>query len=70
MSRPSGLQSLSVAFFNYRTWCLMIVYAFSFGVELTIVNLIAEYLFDQFDLDLNIAGLLGSLFGLMNLFLL
>eukprot|EP00212_Chloropicon_laureae_P002384 CAMPEP_0197489770 /NCGR_PEP_ID=MMETSP1311-20131121/4481_1 /TAXON_ID=464262 /ORGANISM="Genus nov. species nov., Strain RCC856" /LENGTH=229 /DNA_ID=CAMNT_0043034149 /DNA_START=17 /DNA_END=706 /DNA_ORIENTATION=+ len=31
-------------------------------------NIIAPYLFDQFNLNLEIAGALGSLFGLMNIF--
>jgi MFS transporter, NNP family, nitrate/nitrite transporter len=44
------------------------MYGFCFGVELTINNIIVSYLFDQFGLKLSIAGVLGSLFGLMNLF--
>lgn len=51
-----------------RTWCLVALYGFCFGIELTVNNIITTYLFDQFDLDLTIAGLIGSLFGLMNLF--
>merc|ERR1719502_2673682 len=31
-------------------------------------NIIAPYLFDQFNLNIQIAGVLGSCFGLMNLF--
>eukprot|EP01024_Parvocaulis_polyphysoides_P062072 TRINITY_DN6994_c0_g3_i3.p2 TRINITY_DN6994_c0_g3~~TRINITY_DN6994_c0_g3_i3.p2 ORF type:complete len:280 (-),score=42.80 TRINITY_DN6994_c0_g3_i3:200-922(-) len=31
-------------------------------------NIITSYLFDQFDLDLTIAGTLGACFGLMNIF--
>eukprot|EP00951_Prasinocladus_malaysianus_P020017 scaffold163060_cov35-Prasinocladus_malaysianus.AAC.1 len=31
-------------------------------------NVVTPYFYDQFGLPLNIAGLLGSLFGLMNLF--
>ena len=49
-------------------WCLTITYGFCFGVELTMNNIIVTYLFDQFGVSLPIAGLLGSLFGLMNLF--
>jgi MFS transporter, NNP family, nitrate/nitrite transporter len=47
---------------------MTIVYAFCFGVELTINNIIVSYLFDQFGLKLSTAGILGSLFGLMNIF--
>jgi MFS transporter, NNP family, nitrate/nitrite transporter len=47
---------------------MTVVYGFCFGVELTMNNIIVTYLFDQFGLSLTIAGVLGSLFGLMNLF--
>jgi MFS transporter, NNP family, nitrate/nitrite transporter len=50
-----------------RTWCLTVGYGFCFGVELTMNNIIVTYLFDQFGLSLAISGVLGSLFGLMNL---
>lgn len=50
-----------------RTWCLTITYGFCFGIELTMNNIIVQYLFDQFGVSLTIAGLLGSLFGLMNI---
>ena len=51
-----------------RMWCLTITYGFCFGVELTMNNIIVTYLFDQFGVSLTIAGVLGSMFGLMNLF--
>ena len=51
-----------------RMWCLTITYGFCFGVELTMNNIIVTYLFDQFGVSLTVAGILGSLFGLMNLF--
>jgi hypothetical protein len=37
-------------------------------VELTINNIIVAYFFDQFGLSLEIAGIVGAVFGLMNLF--
>ena len=52
---------------NYRAWILALTYGYSFGVELTVDNNIVEYLYDQFGLSLNVAGALGSIFGLMNL---
>ncbi|WP_259781070.1 NarK family nitrate/nitrite MFS transporter [Aestuariispira ectoiniformans] len=51
-----------------RVWALFIVYAACFGVELTINNIAAIYFFDRFELDLQTAGLIAGLFGLMNIF--
>lgn len=53
---------------NYRLWVLTLTYGYCFGVELTMNNIVVQYFFDQFDLNLSISGLLGSMFGLMNLF--
>lgn len=47
---------------------LLILYGMCFGIELTMNNVVVTYLFDQFDLDLTVAGVIGALFGLMNLF--
>jgi MFS transporter, NNP family, nitrate/nitrite transporter len=49
-------------------WALLVAYAACFGVELTVNNLAAIYFFDRFELSLAGAGLIASLFGLMNLF--
>ncbi|EFJ43737.1 hypothetical protein VOLCADRAFT_83071 [Volvox carteri f. nagariensis] len=53
---------------NYRAWILALTYGYSFGVELTVDNIITEYFYDQFGLSLKVAGALGAIFGLMNLF--
>ncbi len=53
---------------DYRVWALFFVYAACFGVELTINNIAAIYYFDKFTLDLQTAGLIAGLFGLMNIF--
>nr|CAD60538.1 NRT2;3 protein [Chlamydomonas reinhardtii] len=53
---------------NYRSWILALTYGYSFGVELTVDNIIVEYMFDQFGLSLTVAGALGGMFGMMNLF--
>jgi len=53
---------------NYRTWILVLNYAFCFGVELTVNNIITPYFVDQFGLKQVIAGTIGGLFGFMNTF--
>jgi len=68
MAQPNARRTLVQALSNYRMWCLVISYAFCFGVELTMNNIVVQYYYDQFDLPLTVAGGLGALFGLMNLF--
>jgi len=63
-----GKKSFLNAVINYRMWVMVILYGLCFGVELTMNNIIVAYLYDQFDLPLRIAGILGACFGLMNLF--
>ena len=65
---PRPWMQLQAAVCNYRTWILTMSYGLSFGVELTVDNIIVQYLFDQFDLDLHLAGVFGSIFALSNIF--
>jgi len=57
---------------NYRMWCMVATYSMAFGVELTMNNITASYLFDRFgDSDgvtVQTAGIFASCYGLMNLF--
>src|SRR5262249_22709593 len=51
-----------------RVWSLALLYAASFGIELTVDNFAALYYTDNFHLSLRMAGLLAGMFGMMNLF--
>lgn len=53
---------------DVRVWALFLIYGACFGIELTINNVAALYYFDYFELSLGTAGLVASLFGLMNIF--
>lgn len=61
-------QLFAMGMSNYRMWAMTISYAFCFGIELTMNNIVTAYFFDQFDLPLATAGVIGSLYGMMNLF--
>ena len=61
---------------DHRVWALFVIYGACFGIELTINNVAALYFVDYFDyfqtMDtvkaVGMAGLIASLFGLMNIF--
>ncbi|KAF6264928.1 major facilitator superfamily domain-containing protein [Scenedesmus sp. NREL 46B-D3] len=67
MKRQSNWAMWRAAVTNYRTWVMMATYGYCFGVELTMNNLLSQYMFDQFSLGLQTAGLLASVFGLTNI---
>lgn len=56
---------------NWRSWLLFLLYAACFGMELVMNSQLAVYFStdtEEFGLDEGKAGLVASLFGLMNLF--
>ncbi|MEZ4267502.1 MAG: MFS transporter [Myxococcota bacterium] len=65
-SRSKGAFAAAVR--DPRVLVLFLVYGACFGVELTINNICALYLHDEFGLSLAAAGGLAAMFGLMNLF--
>ncbi|MEZ4287248.1 MAG: hypothetical protein R3A47_03690 [Polyangiales bacterium] len=53
---------------DYRVWILFLVYGGCFGMELFLDCRAAAYYQDRFELTEASAGIIASLFGLMNLF--
>ena len=51
-----------------RVWMLFVIYGACFGIELTINGMASLYFQDRFGLDVVLAGVIASLFGLMNIF--
>jgi len=67
-SKDGGWGMWRAAVLNYRTWIMCLNYGYCFGVELVVDNVITYYLFDQFRLSAVVAGAMGSIFGMMNIF--
>lgn len=63
-----GAGAFAEACRDRRVWALAMLYAASFGIELTIDNVAALYFTDYFHLKLTAAGIVAGSFGTMNLF--
>ncbi|CAB1103516.1 unnamed protein product [Ectocarpus sp. CCAP 1310/34] len=68
MTRKSSAVSFKKGYSNVNSWIMFAQYAACFGVELTVNNTAANYFSDEFGLSTSKAGMVASLFGLMNLF--
>ncbi len=65
---PEAAAHFGEACRDSRVWSLALLYAASFGIELTVDNFAALYYTDNFHLSLQMAGVVASMFGMMNLF--
>ena len=61
-------QKRSQVWRDYRVWILFLAYGACFGIEITIDNIATLYFIDTFHLELQHAGLIAGLFGMMNIF--
>ena len=70
--RPQARQGeqglFAAAVKDYRVWTLFLIYGGCFGMELFVNGRAAEYYQERFQLDEKAAGVIASLFGLMNIF--
>jgi len=66
-SRPTFRMFL-VALCNPNVIIMMFMYACSFGIELAVDNVIGLFFHEHFGLSQTISGMIGAIFGLMNLF--
>ncbi|KAF9438193.1 High-affinity nitrate transporter 2.1 [Entomortierella beljakovae] len=65
---PTGVMALLSQLSNPTVIILMVQYGCSFGLELAVDNIIGEFFHIHFGLSQTTSGMLGSIFGLMNVF--
>ncbi|KAG0198182.1 High-affinity nitrate transporter 2.1 [Mortierella sp. GBA30] len=68
VEQPSVIKDLLQQLKNPAVLILMVQYGCSFGLELAVDNVIGEFFHSHFGLSQTTSGMLGSIFGLMNLF--
>ena len=68
VTRQNQAGAFAAAARDPRVWMLFVIYGACFGIELTINGMASLYFQDRFGLDIVLAGVLASLFGLMNVF--
>ncbi|KAF9354111.1 hypothetical protein BGX26_008072 [Mortierella sp. AD094] len=68
VNQPTGFKVLLSQLKNPAVLILMTQYGCSFGLELAVDNVIGDFFHSQFGLSQTTSGMLGSIFGLMNLF--
>ncbi|KAF9103272.1 hypothetical protein BGX27_010639 [Mortierella sp. AM989] len=66
--QPTGAKALLSQLKNPAVLILMVQYGCSFGLELAVDNVIGEFFHLHFGLSQTTSGMLGSIFGLMNIF--
>mmetsp|Transcript_31565 Transcript_31565/g.48070 ORF Transcript_31565/g.48070 Transcript_31565/m.48070 type:complete len:628 (+) Transcript_31565:133-2016(+) len=64
----SATASFRESSFDWNTWILTVQYGACFGVELTMNNTAATHFVKAFDLNIESAAAIASLFGFMNIF--
>ena len=68
MENVSAWRVLKTGACNINTWLIFVQYACCFGVEITMNNAAAIYFGEEFDLSVEKAAAVASIFGWMNLF--
>ena len=66
VSKEEARRNFLYGVLNYRMWVFTVTYGFCFGVELVVDNILANYFYAQFSLNLIDAGRIASYSGLMN----
>jgi NNP family nitrate/nitrite transporter-like MFS transporter len=68
MPQVSASASFRQGAIDFNTWLLFIHYGCCFGVELTVNNAAVSYFVSRYDLTIESASAIASIFGFMNIF--